>query len=92
MEGMSWVVAIIIGGIAGWIAEKIMRADMGLIANIIVGIVGALLMNWLLDALDLFEGSGSWLWQGLIAVIGACILIALFRLIRGRPARPGSRF
>jgi len=92
MEGMSWVVAIILGGIAGWIAEKIMKADMGLIANIIVGILGAVILNAILDLLDIFNGEGSWLWQGIIAVLGACLLIAIFRMIRGRPVRPGSRF
>ena len=39
MEGVGWIMTIIIGGIAGWIAEKVMRSDMGLIMNIILGIV-----------------------------------------------------
>ena len=42
MEGVGWILAIILGGLAGWIAEKVMRSDMGLMMNIVLGIVGAL--------------------------------------------------
>ena len=48
MTGIGWFAAIIVGGLAGWIAEKIMKSDMGLIMNIILGILGALVANWLL--------------------------------------------
>ena len=40
-QGVGWLAAIIIGGIAGWLAEKFMKSDMGIIMNIILGIVGA---------------------------------------------------
>jgi uncharacterized membrane protein YeaQ/YmgE (transglycosylase-associated protein family) len=83
MEGVGWIMTIIIGGIAGWIAEKLMRSDMGLIMNIILGIVGALLLNAILYALDIIP-PGGWLWQLIIAVIGACILIGIGRMFRGR--------
>jgi len=42
MEGVGWLGAIIIGGIAGWIAEKVTESRMGIFSNIILGIVGAL--------------------------------------------------
>ena len=38
---VGWIAAIIIGGIAGWLAEQFMKSDMGLIMNIVLGIVGA---------------------------------------------------
>ena len=38
---VGWIAAIIIGGIAGWLAERFMKSDMGLLMNIILGIVGA---------------------------------------------------
>ena len=38
--GVGWIAAIIIGGIAGWLAEQFMKSDMGLIMNIVLGIVG----------------------------------------------------
>ena len=86
MEGVGWIGAIIIGGLAGWIAEKIMRSDMGLIMNIILGIVGALVANWILLAI-IGETMGGWIGQLIVAVIGACILIAIFRMFRGRSVR-----
>ena len=39
--GVGWIAAIIIGGIAGWLAEQFMKSNMGLIMNIVLGIVGA---------------------------------------------------
>ena len=38
---VGWIAAIIIGGIAGWLAEQFMKSDMGLLMNIVLGIVGA---------------------------------------------------
>jgi uncharacterized membrane protein YeaQ/YmgE (transglycosylase-associated protein family) len=43
MEGFGWIMTIILGAIAGWIAEKVMKFDTGLIMNIVLGVVGALL-------------------------------------------------
>ena len=83
MTGIGWFAAIIVGGLAGWIAEKIMKSDMGLIMNIILGIVGALVANWLLV---LIVGStlGGWLGQLVVGVIGACLLIWVTRMVRGK--------
>ncbi len=86
MEGVGWILTIVLGGLAGWIAEKVMRSDMGLIMNIILGIAGALILNAILYALDVIP-PGGWIWQLIIAVIGACILIAIGRMFRGRSAR-----
>jgi len=74
---------IILGGLAGWIAEKIMKAEMGLLTNIIVGILGAVVLNAILGLLDIIP-PGGWLWQSIIAIIGACLLIWVYRLVRGR--------
>ena len=48
MVGVGWILAIILGGLAGWIAEKVMHSNMGLLMNIILGIVGAVVGNFLL--------------------------------------------
>lgn len=84
MSGIGWFMAIILGGIAGWIAEKVMKADHGLLTNIILGIVGALIGNWLASLLFGTNASGSWIGQLVIAVIGACILIWGYRAVRSR--------
>ncbi|GHG18616.1 MULTISPECIES: GlsB/YeaQ/YmgE family stress response membrane protein [Paracoccus] len=81
MEGFGWILSIILGAIAGWIAEKIMKSDHGLLMNIILGIVGALLGNWLARAIFGTTAGGA-IGQLVIAVIGACILIAIGRFIR----------
>lgn len=83
MEGVGWIMTIILGGIAGWIAEQIMKSDMGVIMNIILGIVGALVANALLKAIGVIP-PGGWIWQCVVAIGGACLLIFVWRLIRGR--------
>jgi uncharacterized membrane protein YeaQ/YmgE (transglycosylase-associated protein family) len=79
--GVGWIAAIIIGGFAGWLAEKFMNSNMGVFMNIILGIVGAIVANAFLSALNLSLGAG-WLAYLIAGFIGACILIAAGRLIR----------
>lgn len=83
MEGLGWVLSIIIGALAGWIAEQIMKSNQGLLMNIILGIVGAVLGNFLL-MLVFGATMGGIVGQLIVAVIGACLLIAIVRAIRGR--------
>jgi uncharacterized membrane protein YeaQ/YmgE (transglycosylase-associated protein family) len=83
MAGVGWIMTIILGGLAGWIAEKIMKSDMGIIGNIILGILGAVVLNAILQWLDVVPPEG-WIAQVIVAIIGACILIFGWRLIRGR--------
>jgi uncharacterized membrane protein YeaQ/YmgE (transglycosylase-associated protein family) len=40
-QQIGWIAAIIIGGIAGWLAEQFMKSQMGLVMNIVLGIIGA---------------------------------------------------
>jgi uncharacterized membrane protein YeaQ/YmgE (transglycosylase-associated protein family) len=49
MEGQAigWIAAIVIGGIAGWLAEQFMKSDMGLLMNVLLRIVGAVVASWL---------------------------------------------
>ena len=83
MQGVGWLGAIILGGIAGWIAERVMQAKMGLIANIFLGIVGAVVLNGILAALNIVPSDG-WVAQLVIGVLGAIIVIWGWRMIRGR--------
>lgn len=83
MTGVGWIMTIILGGLAGWVAEKIMKAEHGLLTNIILGILGAVVLNAILGFIGIIP-PGGWLWQSIIAIIGACLLIWLYRLIRGR--------
>ena len=81
LNGVGWIAAIIIGGLAGWLAEKFMKSNMGIFMNIILGIVGAALLNFILASV-LKVGYSGWLAYLIIGFIGACILIALGRMIR----------
>lgn len=81
---VGWVAAIVIGGVAGWLAEKFMKSSMGLIMNIVLGIVGAAIAGWLFSFLGV--GFGGWLGYLVAGFIGACILIALVRMVRGNSA------
>ncbi|UXU75997.1 MULTISPECIES: GlsB/YeaQ/YmgE family stress response membrane protein [unclassified Paracoccus (in: a-proteobacteria)] len=81
MEGLGWIAAIIVGGLAGWIASSIMKADTGIFLNIILGIVGAVIGNALLGMVGLSAQPGSWLAQGVVGLVGAVILIWLYRAV-----------
>ncbi|KRR07111.1 hypothetical protein CQ12_30510 [Bradyrhizobium jicamae] len=79
---MSIIAALIIGGIAGWLAGLIVRgAGFGLIGNIVVGIIGALLAGWLLPQLGVSLGVG-WVRDIINATIGAVIILVILSLIR----------
>ncbi|ALN73301.1 MULTISPECIES: GlsB/YeaQ/YmgE family stress response membrane protein [unclassified Aureimonas] len=83
MNGVGIIMSIILGGLAGWVAEKIMKANVGLLTNIILGIVGALFLNFILGLLGVYTAP-SLIVQFIVAIVGACILIFLWRAIRGR--------
>jgi uncharacterized membrane protein YeaQ/YmgE (transglycosylase-associated protein family) len=80
--GVGWIAAIIIGGLAGWLAEKMMKSDMGLLANIILGIVGAAIASAILSAAGVTLG--GWIGYLIAGFVGACLLIFIWRAIRGR--------
>lgn len=86
---MGWIIAIIVGGIAGWLASMVMNrnASMGIFWNVVVGIVGSVIGNAL--AGPLFGISGTiqqFSLTGLIiAIVGAVVLLGIVNLIqRGR--------
>lgn len=79
---VGWLGAIIVGALAGWIAEQFMKSEQGLLMNIILGIVGAIVANALLSIIGVsFGGAIGFLIAG---VIGACLLIAAGRALKGR--------
>ena len=74
-------IAIIIGGIAGWLAEQFMKSDMGLLMNIVLGIVGAAVASAILSFFGI--ALGGWLGYLIAGFIGACLLIWVVRWIQG---------
>lgn len=86
---MLWdiIVWIILGGIAGWLASIIMgrNASMGLVANIVVGILGAVIGGFLMGLVfDSPGATGLNLYSLLVAVVGAVILLFLVGLVTRR--------
>ncbi len=86
---MSWLAWIVLGGFAGWVASILTKnnARMGIIWNIIVGIIGALAGSWILGLLGISKPNTFSFMTFLIAVGGAVLLLFLFNLIRGRGRR-----
>jgi uncharacterized membrane protein YeaQ/YmgE (transglycosylase-associated protein family) len=89
MEGsdMGWILVIIVGGILGWLASKVMRTDaqQGIILNIVVGIVGAALAGFLLSPLlgiPTINSVNFSISSLLISFLGALVLLAIVNLIR----------
>jgi uncharacterized membrane protein YeaQ/YmgE (transglycosylase-associated protein family) len=84
MSGESLLVILVVGLIAGWLAGQIVRGTgFGLVADMCIGIVGALIGNWLLPKLGIHIGAGI-VSSIITATIGAIILLIILRLIRGR--------
>lgn len=72
---MSWIISLVIGGIVGWLASIIMKtnAQMGLIANVLVGVVGSLLGFWIAGLVGIAPAGG--ILRFVIALAGAVLLI-----------------
>src|SRR2546421_2247990 len=80
--GHSLIIVLVVGVIAGWLAAKIVSGGgLGIIGDLIVGILGAFLAAWLLPKLGVRLGTGI-IRQIIDATIGAVILLALVRLVR----------
>ncbi len=68
---VGWIAAIIIGGIAGWLAEQFMKSDMGLLMNIVLGIVGAAVGSAILSFFGV--NLGGWIGYLIAGFIGAAL-------------------
>jgi len=81
---VDFIVWIILGALAGWIASMIMgrNAQMGAIANIVVGIVGALIGGFIMNAVGGPAVSGLNFTSLIVAVLGAVVLLFVVGLFR----------
>ncbi len=80
---MSFIFWIIIGGLAGWIAEKVTKGDHGLLTNIAVGIIGAFIGGWVFGLLGVSVAPG-FIGSLITATIGALVLLYALKFVRGR--------
>ncbi len=81
---MEIVVTLIIGAAAGWLGSMIFKGSgLGLIGNIVVGIIGSVLGYWILGKLGVSLG-GGWIGAILTGALGAIVILAVLNLIFGR--------
>lgn len=75
---------IIFGGLVGWIASIIMKtnAQQGIILNVVVGIIGAVVGGWLMNLVGKSGVAGFNLYSFLVALLGAVILIWIVKALR----------
>ena len=83
MEQMGWLAWIIIGAIAGWLASMVVHSRLGLIGDIIAGIVGAFIGGFLFNAIGLAGTTGFNIWSLFVAFIGAVVLLGAIRQLTG---------
>lgn len=83
---MGWLAWIIIGAIAGWLASIVMKTNrnQGLLIDIIVGIIGAIIGGFVFNLLGAPGVTGFNVYSLIVAVIGAVILLAILRAVGGR--------
>lgn len=83
---MGFIAWIILGALAGWIASMIMKTDaeQGAFANIIVGIIGAVLGGFIMQLFGASGVNGFNLYSILVAIGGAVVLLAIYRAVTGR--------
>lgn len=82
MDLQQTIIFLVIGGVAGWLAGLIIKGGgLGLVGNLIVGVLGALLGGWLFNLLKISIG-GEWLGPIVTATAGAVVLLFVIGLIK----------
>jgi len=79
---MGILLWIVFGALVGWVASIIMKSDEGIVVDVIVGIVGAVIGGWLMSAIGESGVEGFNLYSFLVALLGACVLIAGLKVVR----------
>lgn len=82
---MDFLLWILFGGIVGWVASMIMKTDgqQGIFLNIIVGVIGAVIGGWVMGLVGQGGLNAGFSISGfLVALLGACLLIWVVKLIR----------
>lgn len=81
IELVSLIVFLVIGLIAGWLADIVVKdVSFGLVGDLVVGVVGALIGGILFGFLGI--GGGGWVWSILAAFVGAVVLLLIIKLVR----------
>lgn len=86
MGGLGIIGWIILGGLAGWVASMIAgtSGSQGLLGNIIAGIIGAFVGGFILNFFGGTGVTGFNFWSFLVALLGAVVVLSIWRAITGR--------
>jgi len=89
MDGLGIIGWIVLGGLAGWVASKIAGTDarQGLLGNIIAGIIGGVVGGFVFGLIGGDGVTGFNLWSFLVALVGAVIVLFIWKAITGRSAK-----
>ena len=79
---MSILIWIVFGALVGWVASMVMGSGGGVVQDIIVGIIGAVLGGWLMSFFGESGVTGFNFYSFLVALLGAVVLIAIVRALR----------
>ncbi len=88
MGQMGWLAWLIVGAVAGWLASVAMHSRLGLLGDIVVGIVGAFIGGFLFNLIGAPGATGFNVWSVFVAFIGAVVLLGLVRLFTGARGTP----
>lgn len=82
----SFLYAIIVGGIAGWLASMVtgINERMGCLLNIVAGIVGGFIGIWIFQKTGMTIPGGTWVGPIVVSFVGATLLLGIVRLLTGR--------
>jgi len=79
---MGIIIWIVFGALVGWVASMVMGSSGGLVRDIVVGIVGAVVGGFIMSLLGKSGVDGFNFYSFLVALVGACVLIAIVRAVQ----------
>jgi len=88
MDPMGLLAWLVVGAIAGWLASLVIPTRLGLLGDIVVGIIGSFIGGAVFHAIGEVGMTGFSIWSIFVAFVGAVILLALIRLANGRSIAP----
>jgi len=84
---MDWLAWIVLGGVAGWLAGMVMNTGLGVIGNIVVGIIGAFIGGWLFTQFGMPGVTGFNFYTLGVAFVGSLVLLFIVGFVFRRRAR-----
>jgi uncharacterized membrane protein YeaQ/YmgE (transglycosylase-associated protein family) len=79
---MEIIIWIVFGALVGWVASMVMSSSGGLVWDIVVGIIGSVIGGFIMNFFGQSGVGGFNLYSFVVALIGACVLIAIVRAVR----------